>query len=147
MKRFLALIFALCLAVSMMTVTASAVFYSADPYHYVSKLPLYGWSYTDTSDFTVLVVGDVLAEGMQLAGGTVVLNGETLVPNASGIVILPEAAPVTGIDGDTIYLGYPPQPKAEPQPRTGVADTLPMWFGILTFCGAVYVLTSKKRYF
>lgn len=37
--------------------------------------------------------------------------------------------------------------SAKSQPKTGVMDTLPMWFGVMAVSAAAYVLTSKKRFF
>lgn len=34
-----------------------------------------------------------------------------------------------------------------PQPKTGVMDTLPLWFGVMAVSACAYVLTSKKRVF
>lgn len=37
------------------------------------------------------------------------------------------------------------QPTA--QPKTGVMDTLPLWFGVMAVSACAYVLTSKKKVF
>lgn len=34
-----------------------------------------------------------------------------------------------------------------PQPKTGVADVLPLWFGVMAVSAAAYVLTSKRKAF
>lgn len=36
---------------------------------------------------------------------------------------------------------------AKAQPKTGVPDTLPLWFGVMAVSACAYVLTSKKRVF
>ena len=43
--------------------------------------------------------------------------------------------------------GNIPQPAAKPQPKTGVMDTLPLWFGMMAVSACAYVLTSKKKVF
>lgn len=35
----------------------------------------------------------------------------------------------------------------KPQPKTGVMDTLPLWFGVMAVSACAYVLTSKKKVF
>lgn len=38
-------------------------------------------------------------------------------------------------------------PQPAPQPKTGVVDTLPIWFGVMAVSACAYVLTSKKKLF
>ncbi len=62
---------------------------------------------------------------------------------------------VTPAEGMTIIIGFEGDasicenaaPAPQPQPKTGVEDTLPIWFGVMAASACAYVLTTKKRGF
>lgn len=149
MKRIFALALVLIMALSMMAVTAFAVAphssapgacnqtYYAPSYDYF--ICLHG------STTYQLHVNDIIRAGcmaISSSGATVYLDG-VQVTNYTTLV---QDAMVTSVDNLTRVMELSTY-SAPAQPKTGVMDTLPVWFGVMAVSACAYVLTSKKKVF
>lgn len=150
MKKLIALALVLCMALSMMVLTASAylapeppTLVCTNPNHKVHYFIIEGLNDPDFGDFYKFKRIDVdgpnnwsevnqmfksVLHGM--FGKDALQPGELYYYNAQ----TGEGGPCTNT-------------PAQPQPKTGVLDTLPLWFGVMAVSACAYVLTSKKRGF
>ncbi len=149
MKRIFALALALILTLGMMTMTASAV-----SLHCPEHLNI-GTTCTEHPDimhyYIYKIDGDTVyycwfyADDGALAG-----HDYEPISNFTDEGLTPEVGMLVLVEGEGSGFGFCKRlgaPAAQPQPKTGVMDTLPMWFGVMAVSACAYVLTSKKRVF
>ncbi len=147
MKRIFALALALIMALGMMVMTASAesiycpdhpvidascTEHSGTAHYYIYEITgdtvKYCYFYPDNDGF-----GDDREKNMSY------FTERGLTPEVGMLVWVDMEG---GCIGVCKRLGAPAA-----QPKTGVMDTLPLWFGVMAVSACAYVLTSKKRVF
>lgn len=142
MKRFFALALVLVMALSMMAMTASAA---------PITCPTHGTVYEPCTEHRTAshyyirnITPDNIVEYCVFYRTK--FDGHDEAP-----ISVFTANGVTPTKGMLVYDGdgfgvckYPPAPA---QPKTGVMDTLPVWFGVMAVSACAYVLTSKKKVF
>lgn len=155
MKRILALAAAVCMTLSMMMLTASAVEWPTTLHA--------GCEHTDSDH--IYASGNTFPDGERcIEGRKFYVDGSykdftEATKYDNGVIkakFFPAyVAPSTTIPGGWYYKvkGVTPSQylpcivTAPAQPKTGVEDTLPLWFGIMAVSACAYVLTSKKKIF
>lgn len=147
MKRIFALALVLVMALGMMSMTASAAPITCpdhslangtctahtDEMHYyiyeitADNIVKYCWFYADNQEFADHDENPISY-----------FTERGLTPTV-GMLIWAE------VEGGAV--GVCKYPSAPAQPKTGVMDTLPLWFGIMAVSACAYILTSKKKVF
>lgn len=153
MKRLIAFALVLVMALSMMVMTASAALAAeaACTPHSDSMHWKYSGSYEE----------DIAIDGFIYNGVSYDINGDSYPSNKAYSNFVKQFAdghvPQDTDTGNWWYLdavegvlcrctgNHGTQPTA--QPKTGVMDTLPVWFGVMAVSACAYVLTSKKKVF